>query len=209
MHRRSRTNPTRRFWCCAVLPASKRHSPRQRPGNCQPSQLIGPIGRISQIGRIASVGCLICRPIRGQVSKAQHQRRWRRAPARVRGEGAANPSWRAGLFQAPDTAMPSGLTPPAVGSHLRRLASDPTWGAARLGTDAESRRARRSAREGPRLLPGSSSTGRRAAYRPPEQTGPRRRVPGTWSARPHFVGVEIRPTQRRNVTIRSGVVPHR
>jgi hypothetical protein len=41
----------------------------QRPGNCHPPQLIGPIGRISQIGRIASGGWLMCRPFRVMSQK--------------------------------------------------------------------------------------------------------------------------------------------
>ncbi len=59
-----------------VSPAPKGqppNSPGQCPGNCQPRQMIGPIGRISQIGRIARGGWLMGRPLRGQVTKAQHQ----------------------------------------------------------------------------------------------------------------------------------------
>ncbi len=72
----SRSPSLAQFWCCAVLPAQKGQSPTssgQRPGNCQPPLRIGPIGRISQIGRIACSGWLMFRPLRGQLPEAQHQ----------------------------------------------------------------------------------------------------------------------------------------
>ncbi len=166
MHRRSHTKATPvlvlRFWDLA--PQGPEHEPATA---CDPTDLTDPTDRSDHMRWLAIPRAL---PWAGRGSpfgaceSRNTKTRQRGALAMVRAEGAAHPSWRAGLFQAPDTAMPSALTPHPMGSHLRRLASDPTWGAARLGTDSQSRRARRSAREVPRLLPAPRTIAKRTEF---------------------------------------------